>query len=86
MNKKTTSNQIRHCTTFLPTRIEATMCKKKTESTTNKILLQLMRQTIQFIQQKPFLQINRKKTFLFLKKQDTENLTQKNRDCISSNH
>ena len=86
MNKKTTSNQIRHCTTFLPTRIEATTCKKKTESTTNKILLQLMRQTIQFIQQKPFLQINRKKTFLFLKKQDTENLTQKNRDCISSNH
>ena len=36
MNKKTTSNQIRHCTTFLPTRTEATTCKKKTESTTNK--------------------------------------------------
>ena len=36
-----------------------------------------MRQTIQFIQQKPFLQINREKTFLFLKKQDTENLTKK---------
>ena len=87
MNKKTTSNQIRHCTTFLPTRTEATTCNKKNESTTNEILLQLMRQTIQFIQQKPFLQINRKKTFLFLKKQDTENLTQKkNRDCISSNH
>ena len=67
MNKKTTSNQIRHCTTFLPTRTEATTCKKKTESTTNKILLQLMRQTIQFIQQKPFLQINRKKNLPLLK-------------------
>ena len=60
--------------------------KKKLESEKKKILLQLNRQTIQFIQQKPFLQINRKKTFLFLKKQDTENLTKKNRDCISSNH
>ena len=44
-----------------------------------QILLHLIRQTIQFIQQKPFLQINRKKTFLFLKKQDTENLTKKQR-------
>ena len=35
-----------------------------------QILLHLIRQTIQFIQQKPFLQINRKKTFLLLKKQD----------------
>ena len=61
--------------------------QKKLQSEKKQILLQLIRQTIQFIQQKPFLQINRKKTFLFLKKQDTENLTQKkNRDCISSNH
>ena len=66
--------------------------QKKLESEKIKILLHLNRQTIQFIQQKPFLQINRKKTFLLLKKQDTENLTQKkqqgkkNRDCISSNH
>ena len=53
--------------------------KKKLESEKKQILLQLNRQTIQFIQQKPFLQINRKKTFLFLKKQDTENLTKKQR-------
>ena len=31
--KKTTSNQIRHCTTFPPARTEATTCKKKTETT-----------------------------------------------------
>ena len=31
------------------------------ESEKKQILLQLIRQTIQFIQQKPFLQINRKK-------------------------
>ena len=36
MNKKTTSNQIRHCTTFPPARTEATTCKKKTESTTKQ--------------------------------------------------
>ena len=53
--------------------------KKKLESEKKQILLQLNRQTIQFIQQKPFLLINRKKTFLFLKKQDTENLTKKQR-------
>ena len=47
------------------------------ESEKKQILLHLIRQTIQFIQQKPFLQINREKTFLLLKKQDTENLTQK---------
>ena len=51
--------------------------QKKLESEKIQILLHLNRQTIQFIQQKPFLQINRKKTFLLLKKQDTENLTQK---------
>ena len=51
--------------------------QKKIEIRKKQILLQLIRQTIQFIQQKPFLQINRKKTFLFLKKQDTENLTKK---------
>ena len=51
--------------------------KKKLESEKRQILLHLIRQTIQFIQQKPFLQINREKTFLLLKKQDTENLTKK---------
>ena len=35
--------------------------QKKLESEKKQILLQLIRQTIQFIQQKPFLQINRKK-------------------------
>ena len=53
--------------------------QKKIAIKKKQILLQLIRQTIQFIQQKPFLQINRKKTFLFLKKQDTENLTKKQR-------
>ena len=62
--------------------------KKKLESEKKQILLHLIRQKIQFIQQKPFLQINREKTFLLLKKQDTENLTkknngEKNRDCFN---
>ena len=44
-----------------------------------QILLQLNQQTIQFIHKTFFLQINRKKTFLFfLKKQDTKILQKNN--------
>ena len=55
-----------------------------------QILLQLNQQTIQFIHETFFLQINSKKTFLFfLKKQDTKILQKNNgkkTDCISSKH
>ena len=53
--------------------------QKKIGIRKKQILLQLIRQTIQFIQQKPFLQINRKKTFLLLKKQDRKSHKKKQR-------
>ena len=62
--------------------------QKKIAIKKKQILLQLIRQTIQFIQQKSFFfyKSTGKKTFLLKKISQKKQRGKKNRDCISSNH
>ena len=75
-----TINEKRHIKNFFHTIIFFLIPFKKIGIRKKKqILLQLNQQTIQFIHKTFFLQINRKKTFLFfLKKQDTKILQKNN--------
>ena len=85
-----TINEKRHIKNFFHTIIFFLIPFKKIGIRKKKqILLQLNQQTIQFIHETFFLQIKSKKTFLFLKKQDTKILQKNNgkkTDCISSKH
>ena len=74
-----TINEKRHIKNFFNTINFFNSIQKNWNQKKKQILLQLNQQTIQFIHKTFFLQINRKKTFLFfLKKQDTKILQKNN--------